>query len=261
MTDPKRLSASDSSVERALLRAARVRAPQGSKEHALMLASGALGASGAIPGGAAAGKGTAVGIAKVGSIASIKWVGIVGLTGIGMTAGAVAVHEIRESRPPMVLDMTAAPVVKAAPKRVHAKIEHAPRAGEAWTPVPVDPLTLASSSDVVLAPPVPARLPTILEDAGAASASTVPTELAMLEQARGALAAGDSARSLSILGRYAERFPRGAMMPEATMLRIEALVKAGDRGAATQFADAFLASDPESPYAARVRSLLETPDP
>ena len=83
----------------------------------------------------------------------------------------------------------------------------------------------------------------------------------MLEGARGALAAGDAAGCLSMLNRYAERFPRGSMAPEGTMLRIEALVNAGDRDAARRFADAYLASDPDSPYAARVRSLLETSDP
>ena len=107
MNDPKRLSASDDAVERTLLRAGRVIAPPGSKERALAVASGALGASAAVAGGAAAGKGTAFGIAKAGSIASLKWFGIVSLTGIGLTASAVVVHEVRESLAPASVDTVA----------------------------------------------------------------------------------------------------------------------------------------------------------
>ena len=103
MSDPKRLSmASDSEFERALLRTARVAAPSGSKERALRVASSALAGSAAVAGGAAAGKGTALGMAKAGSIASLKWIGIVGLTGVGLTASAVAYHEVQDNRPPPV---------------------------------------------------------------------------------------------------------------------------------------------------------------
>jgi hypothetical protein len=259
MNDPKRLSASDDAVERTLLRAGRVIAPPGSKERALMMASGALGASGAVVGGAAASKGTAFGIAKAGSIASLKWFGIVSLTGIGLTASAVVVHEVRESRAPASVDTVVRGDKPTAPKRAPPKLASAPRADEGWTPAPIDPITLSPSSDVLPVPPPPARTAAAAtEDAAAPPASTVPTELAMLDQVRGALTAGDPARSLSILERYAERFPHGSMAPEATMLRIEALLKAGDRSAATRFADSFLENEPDSPYAARVRSLLET---
>jgi outer membrane protein assembly factor BamD (BamD/ComL family) len=75
------------------------------------------------------------------------------------------------------------------------------------------------------------------------------------------VAAGEPARALAILDGYTARFPRGAMAPEATVLRIEALVKAGDRPAATRVADAFLATAPTSPYATRIQSLLTTANP
>jgi hypothetical protein len=83
----------------------------------------------------------------------------------------------------------------------------------------------------------------------------------MLKLARDAPLAADPARCLSILDRFAERFPRGSMAPEGIILRIEALMKAGDTRAARQVADAYLVSDPESPYGARVRSLLQVSDP
>ncbi len=67
---------------------------------------------------------------------------------------------------------------------------------------------------------------------------------------------GDPARGLALLDAYTTRFPHAAMIPEATVLRVEALTGAGDRPAAQRAADAFLAAHPESPYAARIRSLL-----
>ena len=73
--------------------------------------------------------------------------------------------------------------------------------------------------------------------------------------------AGELSRALSILDTYIDRFPRGSMAPEAAVLRIETLLKAGDRNAATRFANAFLAVAPHSPYAARVQSLLAGSNP
>jgi outer membrane protein assembly factor BamD (BamD/ComL family) len=83
----------------------------------------------------------------------------------------------------------------------------------------------------------------------------------MLERARAAMNAGELSRALSILDGYIDRFPHGAMAPEAAVLRIETLLKAGDRAAATRFANAFLAIAPHSPYAARVQSLLAASNP
>jgi outer membrane protein assembly factor BamD (BamD/ComL family) len=83
----------------------------------------------------------------------------------------------------------------------------------------------------------------------------------MLEEARGALASGAPARALSILDGYAARFPRASMAPEASMLRIEALVRAGDLPAAGRAGEAFLTAHPGSPYATRVRSLLAGQNP
>lgn len=265
MIDPKRLSmGSDCPDERLLLRASRISAPHGSKERAMLVASSALGASGAVASGAGASKGTALGMAKAGLIASLKWVGILGLAGIGTVAAALALREVRERRAPTVVEMASASASKSpAARRTNATPKQTAETDDEWTPAPVDPITLVpASAEVAAARSAPApTLAASIADAGTQTASTLPAELALLEQARGAIAAGDPARSLSVLDRYPKRFPQGSMAPEATMLRIEALVKVGDRGAATRTADTFLASDPESPYAARVRSLLGTSNP
>jgi hypothetical protein len=51
------------------------------------------------------------------------------------------------------------------------------------------------------------------------------------------------------------------MAPEAAVLRVEVLVKGGDRLGAKRVADAFLASNPQSPYAPRIQWLLSTSNP
>jgi outer membrane protein assembly factor BamD (BamD/ComL family) len=82
------------------------------------------------------------------------------------------------------------------------------------------------------------------------------SELALLDGARSAVRAGQSARALTVLDDFAARFPRAALAPEAALLRVEALARAGDRAGAERAARTLLAADPTSPYAERVRTLL-----
>ncbi|MGH7296275.1 MAG: outer membrane protein assembly factor BamD, partial [Polyangiaceae bacterium] len=75
-----------------------------------------------------------------------------------------------------------------------------------------------------------------------------------------ALAAGDAAGALRRVDAYDREFPRGALAQEATTLRIEALLRQGQRDAALRLADRFLAANPRSPYAARIRLLVQRAD-
>jgi outer membrane protein assembly factor BamD (BamD/ComL family) len=98
--------------------------------------------------------------------------------------------------------------------------------------------------------------PTGAAPASATADSSIIAELHTLDQARAALSNGSPAQALALLDAYALRFPHASMKPEATVLRIEALERAGDLSAATRVAQAFLRSNPSSPYASRIRSLL-----
>ncbi len=51
------------------------------------------------------------------------------------------------------------------------------------------------------------------------------------------------------------------MGPEASVLRIEALVAAGDHTAAERAARSFLQANPQSPYTQRIETLLRGPNP
>jgi hypothetical protein len=81
--------------------------------------------------------------------------------------------------------------------------------------------------------------------------------VALLDEARGALGAGDPKASIAALDRYAAAFPHGTFRQEATVLRIETLLQAGDHARAESLANAFLAADPSGPYAKRVRQMMK----
>lgn len=81
-------------------------------------------------------------------------------------------------------------------------------------------------------------------------------EIELIARAREALTKGDSAACLETLTTHDREFPRGKFMPEARVMRIDAMLASGNRRAARDLARAFLADTPDSPYATRLRSLL-----
>lgn len=290
MSNRDRLWPSASEVERLLLQAARIEAPPGSKERALLVASSALSGSPGATAGVAAGKGAAASITKTGSLAMLKWVGVAGMVGVGAVTGAMSIRDASLGAASSIAAISAAlsPTTGARGIGRSDQAEAVESSPSRTPPSPRDP-------PISLQPPAltTAAAPAIARQEGEASrttsattrtaasatgdhpvtsdapwnalpeprASTVRSELAMLDAARGAMAAGAPRRALSILDTYSIRFPNGAMAPEAAVLRIEGLVKVGDRSAAKKLADAFLANDPDSPYLERLRSILGTSKP
>jgi outer membrane protein assembly factor BamD (BamD/ComL family) len=87
-------------------------------------------------------------------------------------------------------------------------------------------------------------------------APSLAEEVAAIKSAKGALASGNAAQALRELDAYKLHFPRGRLAQEATVVRIEALIGSGNQAAASTVADHFLAAHPDSPYSARVRTLI-----
>ena len=268
------------SVERLLLRAGRVAAPRGAKERSLAAVStalaGAFVTSHAAAGATIAGAGGAAGAAKAGSLTMLHVIAVTGLTGIGAVSGAMIFDRDHHVAPPSPASV-AAPS-SAAPKSVArtrpTRPAVLPPALQPPPPIVVtdDPPAANSEQSAAVAraavatvetkTPARAAVPLAVEGPPSTVDSPAPVrvEIAMLDQARRALSLGEPARSLSILDAYVERFPRGTLAPEATLVRIEALIKAGDRPAAERAAEALEASRPDNPYGARVRSLLASPN-
>jgi outer membrane protein assembly factor BamD (BamD/ComL family) len=89
------------------------------------------------------------------------------------------------------------------------------------------------------------------------SHSDLALEVESLDRVRKALAASDPSGALRELGAFSARFPYAALAPEATVLRVQALLESGNRQAAERLARRFIAASPGSPHAARVRLLID----
>jgi hypothetical protein len=96
---------------------------------------------------------------------------------------------------------------------------------------------------------------------GPRTEGTLAEEIAAFDRARGALEGGQADRALSLIDDYETRFPNGTFGQEAEVLRVKALVHAGDRAGASRAGQRFLAAHPTSPHAARVRAILESSTP
>ena len=173
----------------------------------------------------------------------VKWAGIVVVGGAVATAAGVAVR--RASVP--------APVPAAAPAVIHSDSVAVPPAMVA------EPMPQPNAEEPGLPTPSPVaddRKPAPGK-AEAPSQPDIAEEIRSFDAARAALREGRPAEALSALDRYAERYGRkGSFAVEATVLRIEALAKNGDRARAQALANSFLAAHPKSPYAARIRARL-----
>ena len=71
-----------------------------------------------------------------------------------------------------------------------------------------------------------------------------------------ALAQGAPTAALAELDAHARAFPRGALGPEAQMLRVDALLASGDTAGGRALAAQLLARDPAGPHAKRLRTLI-----
>lgn len=89
----------------------------------------------------------------------------------------------------------------------------------------------------------------------------VAEEVAALDRARSALGAGDARGALAFLDAYERSYPRGTLTPEATVLRVRALVQLGRRSDAESVVDGFVRTHPGSAQAARLRALVGEPTP
>jgi hypothetical protein len=112
--------------------------------------------------------------------------------------------------------------------------------------------------------PAPVSLDDLPTLPNAASGSTTPgtkpqgtlaEEVAQLQKAKLALKAGNAGEALAELQTYAQRFPRPRLGAEALVVRVEALHASGDAARARSLAEGFLAKNPNSPYATRLRNL------
>jgi TolA-binding protein len=125
---------------------------------------------------------------------------------------------------------------------------------------PIEQSAVTEAPEPVEAAPAPAAdVPQPKADARPAGSGALTAELGVLDVARSKLAAGDARGALGVLDDYTRTYPRGRLNLEAEVLRIDALAKAGETGAAKKRAEAFLKRYPKSVLASRVRGYLDEP--
>jgi hypothetical protein len=274
--------------EQALLQSASVDAPSDRVMRRTLVALG-IGTSVVATGtAAAAAVGTAAGVAGRGmAVAAVqaaggagtqaaigvlfKWVGIAAVGGF-VTLGSVDQAQ-RYLRRPEAAVTVVAPVAERA--RAAAERRERPGgtgAGAARAPAPAgsDP---CSSPDGASGPecagagalrdrgsaPGAAAGGARAAAEGAGGAAHVPSltdEVAALDRVHGVLERGDPAGALRALESYRRDFAGGTLGPEADVLRVEILARAGRIAEARAAAAAFLTRHPSSPLAQRVRSLV-----
>ncbi len=196
---------------------------------ATLLSTSAAAATLAQAGGVA---GALVGKGATSTLVLLKWIGVGTLAGSSLMALAQA---------PKLWRTTPLPV----PTEVPRGLPQAPRNA----PEPAVPV-------VVVAPPSTAEPVSSGAERGAsARRADVAREVTLLDAARAALIAGSPAQALQLLDSL-ERLPERGLAPEATVLRVRALLAHGEAGEARRIVDQFCARAPDSPQALSLRALV-----
>jgi outer membrane protein assembly factor BamD (BamD/ComL family) len=88
------------------------------------------------------------------------------------------------------------------------------------------------------------------------TSSSLEEEVTRIDRARLALSSGSAARALGELDDYDAKFPAGMMKPEATAVRIEAMVQNGNLAGAKVLGRRFLSAHPSGGLSVRVHKVI-----
>jgi hypothetical protein len=214
----------------------------------------------------------------------LKWIlggALAGLTTIGVytqvtdmpprpvTTAAASVPALYNDGAQRPFAATADPALQsgaAAPRRAEGAGE--PRTPEiAPSPAPAPPAAAAPEiQGVSAASAAKGATAKAIEAGGEHTSPAMPSrtsaltaEVASLDRVRRAIRAGDGAQALRELEVHRAAFPAGVLGPEATVLRIEALLLSGQRGAAQALTEQLLQNPANAAHATRVESLLRRP--
>lgn len=182
----------------------------------------------------------------------------------GIVGTALAWISARSITTKAVMALSAATVLTAIPIG-YTLIQHHGAAAPVAAPVAPDmPVIEPAPSPATVPAPIQAPAPERVEPtvraavrAPVPSSSALRDETAALDAARSRLANNDPAGALASVSAYFRSFPHGRLQPEAEVLRIDALAKAGHTASAQRHAREFLKRHPNSLLTARVRPYAE----
>jgi hypothetical protein len=178
-------------------------------------------------------------------------------TSAGITSGLLAWLAAKSLTAKVYLTLSMIALLTAVPLS-YILLGH--RADPANPASPVVPLAHTTTT-VPAAPsspdPAPATAPSLAAKPAPAANADLRAELGALDAVRSALADGRPPRALSLVATYFRAFPRGRLYPEAEVLRIDALAKAGQPNAARRYAQDFIKRHPNNILSTRVRPYAE----
>jgi hypothetical protein len=142
------------------------------------------------------------------------------------------------------------------PATIPAATTTAPRA-TAVSPAPSFASTPPQSADGVPASrsPSPASTAPAPERLRRRSPADLGAQIALIDAARDAVSAGAGNQALQLIRQYQTSYPAGSFQPEASAIRIEALIKLGRNAEAKALAERFVTRHKGSPLAERVARL------
>jgi hypothetical protein len=210
---------------------------------------------------------------------TVKWVALCALGGAAVWVGATRLSQALSPNHPAPVASAALEPISPAPVAVPPQGQASAIALAADVAGPVNAEIVAavpsrvasvprgpSSQPVTISgPAIPAPAAEAESTASGVAAQPAPVaeappglaaEVLALREARRALASGQPSTTLQLLDAYETRFVHPVLLPEATVMRIEALLALGRTGEARTISDRLLAEQPNSAYAQRVRSLL-----
>ncbi|HET9955004.1 MAG TPA: hypothetical protein VFQ61_10895 [Polyangiaceae bacterium] len=178
----------------------------------------------------------ASGVATTGLV--VKWVAVGALIG---TSVSMAAFTIKSSPESSSRSKGAIAQVQSVPARETTHERVAPPVSGDAVPAP------AASSPVAMPEPSGGGRPN--------SRADLSREVSELDAARAALARGHAEQALLILNAM-ELLPNRALVPEASVLRVRALLRVGQREQAERVAERFLERAPNAPQSRVLRALL-----
>jgi hypothetical protein len=285
MSDTHLLPPELDEFDRTLLGSAGVDAPDSG---AVTRAAAVLGIAAAVApvGTAAAATAATAAVGRGAALSFSKWtvIGALGVAGAGTgtiaylastpnTAPSVDAAATAPTRP---IERTVRPTAPAAelppsPAVAPPPVREETSATSGAEPVPAGPRA-ARATDAPLASPSPNAVPAGPAAAPAVAGTARPTaqnpaaagtgpvsiaeEVALVDRARHALRQGRAGEAFDTLSLYQSRWPNGVLATEVRVLRVETLLRMGQRASARSDARAFIAVQPNSRYAARLRELF-----
>jgi hypothetical protein len=180
------------------------------------------------------------GVGRAAGFTPWTWIGILGVLAGGLAATVASLAPAR--RAAVATEAEPGLQIQAAPSR----------------PAEVEPRTEVETTARASRPesaPGATRIAKPRAAAGTPTGGNLHEEMLLIENARVALLERDPARALGELRQYEKRFPSGAFLPEATVLRIEALDQDGQHMQAVALGRRFLSANADSPLADRVERI------